>query len=172
MFGMKTIIYLLTLLFAPGFAYWDDLVDCLEGEQTDHPSVQKVINALRNCTAAMANQGKELTPNDTLCDTFVKQIDYDHCFNREMGWTNENETAVDYGQWGEDNENMSTIMEYKSEQNWEAFDDCFCETKKQVRQTGIVLMCPNDNHVAGHWFLSALARCTINGIRAACPIKD
>ena len=162
---MRTTIYLLPLLFAPTFAYLEDLESCLNNEVTAHSEVQKILNAISAC-----NEDSDLNQGGTACEDFNNKIDYDHCLFREMGWTDENETTINYAQWNADNEKISTFMGYTSEENWEKFDDCMCEMKTQLRQTGIALMCPT-YHGVGHLFLSAAARCAIAGMKASCLSK-
>ena len=47
---MITTVFILTILFTSGSAYWDDLGDCMqEVFLPGNPAVQKVIDSLNGC---------------------------------------------------------------------------------------------------------------------------
>ena len=77
---MLSTFVMLTFLFAPGFAYWDDLGACIKEEVQEekennaiNPTVKKLSDALIGCNNEIASQGRSLKDNDTFCDDFNKK---------------------------------------------------------------------------------------------------
>ena len=185
MFKMETTVFMLMLLFAPGFAYWDDLETCInkmiqkeKESNTLNPTVEKLGKALEGCnfewnkndTDGEVDQGKELNGTLEFCVDFNRKIDFDHCFIRGMGWMNENETKMNHVQWGEDNESMATFLGLNNESSYEKVCECMCDEKDEIKATGMA-KCKKGNHGVGHWYISSLARCVMGGMKAKCDIE-
>ena len=174
---MVSTFVMLMFLFTSGFAYWDDLGACIKEEVQEekeinalNPTVKKLSDALIGCNNEIASQGRLLKDNDTFCDDFNKKIDYDHCFFKGMGWMNEDETKMNYIQWGEDNQNMAAFMGFDNEKSWEKIDECLCQTQASLKATGMS-KCGKDVHGVGHWYVSAVGRCALQGVKAKCDMQ-
>ena len=184
MFRMVTTVFMLMLLFTSGFSYWDNLQSCIKDEVQEekesnkiNPTVKKLSETLKACNDEMNNDdlNVELEERDKMNDTqefcvkFNKKLDFDHCFFRGMGWINENETNVNFSQWGEDMYSMTIFMSLADEQTWEKINVCGCEIKDEL-MAAIESKC-NDNHGTGHWYVSTFARCTMREIKAECDMQ-
>ena len=165
---MITRLFVLMTLYTRGFAYWDELPDCMtEVYLPSNPAVQKMIDVLNDCNDKMTQQGNQLVEDDTACEAFNKKIAYDHCFFHEAGWINENETKINYIGWGQDNENMAEMMGFQGEEAWEKIDQCLCDVKDKLKAEGKEV-CGNKSNGIGHYYLSSIGRCAITGMQAHC----
>ena len=168
---MITIVFILTIIFNSGSAYWDDLGDCMqELFLPNNPAVQKVIDALNGCNEELHRQGKDLYNNGNECDEYNKKIDYDLCFLRAMGWINEDATKMNYTNWGQDNEDMSVMMGFQGEQLWEKHAQCMCDLKFQLEEEGHKI-CGNKSKAIGRYVLTSNGRCAITGMQSHCDSK-
>ena len=164
-------VFILTILFSSGSAYWDDLGDCMqELFLSDNPAVQKVIDALNGCNEELQRQRDALYENENGCDEFNKKIDYDLCFLHAMGWINEDSSKMNYIKWGQDNEDMTAMMGFQGEQNWEMQAQCLCEFKHQLEEEG-KKMCGNKSKGIGRYYLSSSGRCAIIGMKSHCDAE-
>jgi len=171
MWKMITTVFFFTILFNSGSAYWDDLGDCMqEVFLPDNPAVQKVIDALNGCNEELNRQGKDLYGNENDCDEFNKKIEYDHCFLRAMGWINEDATKMNYIKWGQDNEDMTAMMGFQGEQNWEMQAQCLCDLKHQLEEEG-KKVCGKESKGIGRYYLSSSGRCAIIGMKSHCDAE-
>ena len=174
---MVSTFIILTFLFASGFAYWDDLGACINKEIQEekennaiNPTIKKLSDALIDCNNEIALQGKLLRDDDTFCEDFNKKIDYDYCFYKGMGWINENETKINYIQWGEDNQNVAEFMGFDDEKKYETIVECMCQTIAELNATGIS-KCGKDVHGDGRLYVSAIGRCVLKGVKAKCDTQ-
>ena len=188
MFRMVTTVFMLMLLFTFGFAYWDNLESCIkdevqeekEGNKINPTFFKRLSETLKACNDEMNNDdlNMELVErqkmNDTqeFCVEFNKKIDFDHCFFRGMGWINENETKLNFIQFGEDSQRITIFMGDENDDGLEVWEKVYgkmCETKDELMATS-ESKC-NDNYGTGSWFVSAIARLTMRDIKAKCDMQ-
>ena len=177
---------MLTLLSTSGFAYRDNLENCIKDEFQEeqkknkiNPAIEKLSEILKTCNEEMNNDDlrmkieniKELNKIRNFCADFNKKIDFDQCFVRGMGWVYENDTKMNYIQLGQDFQDMADFMGSNEEGIWEKLEDCMFNTKNELVAKSIP-KCKTENHGVDRWNLSALARCAMAAIKAKCEMKS
>ena len=164
-------ILLLHLLLASALAYNQELLSCLKAIGND--DLSDVVDVIANCTIELGEA------TGMTCNDFQLKIELDHCVFKGMGWTNEDESEIDFYQWELDTErimNGLNITGYGTTKDYEKFDDCKCQTKEELMEDGKLCagkVADDDLHCPGPdcpWHLSAVSRCGMNRMKKACKI--